>query len=54
MESWNEFSLAEPELAGLGKCLLLQTQARVGSGFLATLRKDGAPRLHPISLVFFS
>lgn len=52
MKSWKEFSLAEPELADLGKRMLLQTRVHVGLGFLATLRKDGAPRLHPISLVF--
>jgi hypothetical protein len=54
MKSWKEFSLEEPELANYGKLMLLQTQGRVGLGFLATLRKDGAPRLHPVSLVFSS
>jgi len=54
MKSWNEFSLEESELAGLGKRMLFQTRTQVGLGFLATLRKDGAPRLHPISLVFFN
>jgi hypothetical protein len=52
MKSWKEFSLAEPELAGHGERLLSPTHACVGLGFLATLRKDGAPRLHPVSLVF--
>jgi hypothetical protein len=52
MKSWKEFSLEEPELADLGKRLLFQTRPQVGLGFLATLRKDGAPRLHPVSLVF--
>ena len=52
MKSWNEFSLEDPELASLGKRLLFQSGSHIGLAFLATLRKDGAPRLHPISLVF--
>jgi hypothetical protein len=52
MKSWNEFSLEVPELATLGKKLLFQSGSHIGLAFLATLRKDGAPRLHPISLVF--
>jgi len=52
MKSWNEFSLEAPEIADLGKQMLLQTRANIGFAFLATIRKDGAPRLHPISLVF--
>ncbi len=52
MKSWKEFSLQEPELANFGKRMLLQGGAPTGFGFLATLRNDGAPRLHPISLVF--
>jgi len=52
VKSWFEFSLEEPELAELGKQMLLQARSHVGLAFLATLRKDGAPRLHPISLVF--
>jgi hypothetical protein len=52
MRSWKEFGLEEPELAGVGEKMLLQTRPHVGLGYLATLRKDGAPRLHPVSLVF--
>lgn len=52
MKSWIEFSLEDPELASLGKKLLFQSGSHIGLAFLATLRKDGAPRLHPISLVF--
>jgi len=52
MNSWHEFSLEEPELAQFGKKLLFQS--RIGRAFLATIRKDGAPRLHPISLVIHS
>lgn len=53
MISWSEFIAEEPELAEIGKNLLLRSHAQVGLAFLATLRKDGAPRLHPVSLVFY-
>jgi hypothetical protein len=52
MKSWHEFNLEEPELARLGKEMLFPTQPHLGLAFLATIRKDGAPRLHPISLVY--
>ena len=44
--------MEDPELATIGKNLLFQSGPHVGLAFLATLRKDGTPRLHPISLVF--
>ena len=46
MTSWSEFEAREPEMAAAGKKLLYQFG--VGLAFLATVRKDGAPRLHPI------
>lgn len=46
MVSWSVFENDAPDLAEAGKKLLYQFG--VGLGFLATLRKDGAPRLHPI------
>mgnify|MGYP001769143018 CR=1 FL=1 len=46
MVTWKEFALAAPDLAGVGKRLLYQYQ--VGYAFLATIRKDGGPRLHPV------
>jgi Pyridoxamine 5'-phosphate oxidase len=46
MMTWKEFSTAEPELADVGRSLLFQF--KVGLAFLATVRKDGAPRLHPV------
>ena len=52
MKSWNEFDSEEPELAKSGRKMLFTTRAHVGQAFLATLRKDGAPRLHPVALVF--
>ncbi len=45
MVTWKEFAAAEPELADIGRSLLFQF--KVGLAFLATVRKDGAPRLHP-------
>jgi hypothetical protein len=44
--SWAEFEAAAPELAHEGKRLLYQFG--VGLGFLATVREDGGPRLHPV------
>ncbi|MGH2397877.1 MAG: pyridoxamine 5'-phosphate oxidase family protein [bacterium] len=46
MVTWKEFAAAEPDLADVGQSLLFQF--KVGLAFLATLRKDGAPRLHPL------
>ena len=46
MTSWNDFEARAPEMAAAGKKLLYQFGA--GLAFLATVRKDGAPRLHPI------
>ena len=51
MKSWNEFSAEQPELAEQGKRMLFRIREHVGLVFIATLRKDGAPRLHPISLI---
>jgi hypothetical protein len=49
VNTWGKFAANEPELAKIGKQMLFQS--RVGLAFLATLRKNGAPRLHPVSLV---
>jgi len=46
LASWKDFENAAPEMAEAGKKLLYQFG--VGLAFLATVRKDGAPRLHPI------
>jgi hypothetical protein len=46
MASWAEFERRAPELAEAGKKLLYQFGP--GLAYLATVRKDGAPRLHPI------
>lgn len=52
MKSWREFNSEESELAEVGKNLLFPSRPNVGFAFLATLRKDGSPRLHPVSPVF--
>jgi Pyridoxamine 5'-phosphate oxidase len=44
--TWKELAAAAPELAGAGRALL--AQFGVGLAFLATVRMDGAPRLHPV------
>jgi hypothetical protein len=44
--TWKDFAAAAPELAGAGRALL--NQFGVGLAFLATVRADGAPRLHPV------
>jgi hypothetical protein len=46
MVTWLEFALAAPELAEAGRDQLFQF--KVGLAFLATVRGDGAPRLHPV------
>jgi len=46
MVTWKDFAAAAPALAEAGRSLL--NQFGVGLAFLATVRKDGAPRLHPV------
>jgi hypothetical protein len=45
MTSWGELSSQRPDLAQGGRRLLYQHG--VGLAFLATVRPDGGPRLHP-------
>lgn len=52
MVTWGAFAAAEPELARVGGALL--NQFGVGLAFLATVRADGAPRLHPVCPVLSS
>src|ERR1700748_1940061 len=49
MASWSDFAAAYPSLA-LGIRALLQ-QYGPGLAYLATVRADGAPRVHPVSPV---
>src|SRR5690348_2408841 len=44
--SWDEFEKERPDLAGAGRALFYQFG--VGLGFLATVRRDGGPRVHPM------
>jgi hypothetical protein len=44
--TWTTFAADVPALAATGRALL--TQFGVGLAFLATVRRDGAPRLHPV------
>lgn len=46
MVSWGDFAAARPELAQAARKLLYQHG--VGLAFLATVRRDGGPRLHPM------
>jgi hypothetical protein len=46
MTTWAEFEAAMPEMAAEGRKLLYQFG--LGLGFLATIRPDGGPRLHPM------
>jgi hypothetical protein len=45
MPSWAEFEAAAPEIAAVGRGLL----DRHHMAYLATVRRDGSPRLHPVS-----
>jgi hypothetical protein len=46
MATWLEFERGAPDIARAGHALLYQHGP--GLGFLATVRKDGGPRVHPI------
>ncbi|HET9200351.1 MAG TPA: pyridoxamine 5'-phosphate oxidase family protein [Dehalococcoidia bacterium] len=45
MATWGDFKETRPELAAHGERLI--KQHGIGLGFIATIRKDGGPRLHP-------
>lgn len=45
MARWSELEVSDPELAAAGRRLLHQFD--LGLGYLATVRADGGPRLHP-------
>jgi hypothetical protein len=46
MVTWKQFTDSDPALAAKGESLLFQFG--VGLAFMATIRADGAPRLHPL------
>ncbi len=45
MATWGEFAAAEPDMARDGRGLFYRVG--IGLGYLATVRKDGGPRVHP-------
>src|SRR5258706_191101 len=47
--SWSRFAMATPSLAAEVRALFEQYGA--GFGYLATVRRDGGPRVHPVSPV---
>lgn len=49
MATWSEFAADEPRLATAIR--LLMQQYGPGLGYLATVRADGGPRVHPVSPV---
>jgi hypothetical protein len=49
MSSWGEFAAAHPSLAGFGADCLGRRPA-----YLATMTKDGNPRVHPVTPVIAS
>src|SRR3954471_14449089 len=49
MASWSDFAAADPSLAAAIRALL--EQYGPGMAYLATVRPDGAPRIHPVSPV---
>jgi hypothetical protein len=49
MAFWSEFAADEPRLAD--EIRLLMQQYGPGFGYLATVRADGGPRVHPVSPV---
>ena len=46
MITWTEFEKINPTLAAAGRAQLYQIP--IGLGFLATVRPDGGPRVHPV------
>jgi hypothetical protein len=46
MKRWADFASEAPELAEAGRALIYQVA--IPLGYLATVRKDGGPRVHPV------
>ncbi len=46
MKRWEQLEAENPKLAEDGRAL--RYQFKVGLGYLATIRKDGGPRVHPV------
>jgi hypothetical protein len=45
MATWRDFERDAPEMAAAGRALI--QQFGIGLGYLATVRADGGPRVHP-------
>ena len=50
MVTWSAFAMAAPNLAAMGRRLFERLDS--GSALLATVRADGLPRIHPITISF--
>jgi hypothetical protein len=50
MVTWSAFAMAAPDLAAM--CRRLFERLDSGSALLATVRGDGLPRIHPITICF--
>ena len=46
MKRWSQLAAECPDLAAAGRALIYQS--KVGLGYVATVRKDGGPRVHPV------
>lgn len=46
MKRWSDFAAEQPEMAEAGRALIYRF--KVGLGYLASVRKDGGPRVHPV------
>ena len=51
MLRWSEFERSRPDLAARGRTILYHFGVPLGD--LATVRKDGGPRVHPFSPILF-
>ncbi len=47
MITWTQFAQQQPALAAAGRSRLYEFGG-IGLGFLATVRRDGGPRVHPV------
>jgi len=48
MTTWNDFAAGAPAIAAAGRRLI--ERSGTGGGLLATVRGDGPPRIHPVSV----
>jgi Pyridoxamine 5'-phosphate oxidase len=49
--TWRTFARERPDLAAAALPLFLLAEGKAGLAYLATVRRDGGPRVHPISPV---